>query len=71
VAGRCSDCGECSRVCPQAIPLHLLNRKFIKDIQSFYGEFQAGASADQSSPLLSYSPDDLEPDAFDRGKGVM
>ena len=71
VAGRCSDCGECSRVCPQAIPLHLLNRKFIKDIQSFYGAFQAGASADQSSPLLNYSPDDIEPDAFDRRKGVM
>lgn len=28
VAGRCTDCGECSRVCPQNIPLHLLNRKF-------------------------------------------
>ena len=42
VAGRCTDCGECSRVCPQNIPLHLLNRKFIKDIDSFYGEYQAG-----------------------------
>ena len=26
VAGRCTDCGECSRVCPQGIPLHLLSR---------------------------------------------
>ena len=43
VAGRCTDCGECSRVCPQHIPLHLLNRKFIKDINAFYGEYQAGA----------------------------
>lgn len=40
VAGRCTDCGECSRVCPQHIPLHLLNRKFIKDIDEFYGEYQ-------------------------------
>ena len=39
VAGRCTDCGECSRVCPQDIPLHLLNRKFIKDIDEFYGEY--------------------------------
>ena len=38
VAGRCTDCGECSRVCPQNIPLHLLNRKFIKDINEFYGD---------------------------------
>ena len=42
VAGRCTDCGECSRVCPQHIPLALLNRKFIKDIDVLYGEYQAG-----------------------------
>ena len=36
VAARCTDCGECSRVCPQKIPLHLLNRKFIKDINELY-----------------------------------
>ena len=47
VAGRCTDCGECSRVCPQNIPLHLLNRKFIKDIDEFYGEYQAGAEVGQ------------------------
>ena len=46
VAGRCTDCGECSRVCPQHIPLHLLNRKFIKDINELYGEYQAGADFD-------------------------
>ena len=42
VAGRCTDCGECSRVCPQNIPLHLLNRKFIKDIDTFYGDVSGG-----------------------------
>ena len=51
VAGRCTDCGECSRVCPQHIPLHLLNRKFIKDIDEFYGEYQAGADTDSRAPL--------------------
>ncbi|MCL2202808.1 MAG: 4Fe-4S binding protein [Defluviitaleaceae bacterium] len=30
-AGRCTDCGQCSRVCPQGIPLQLLNRKLIQD----------------------------------------
>ena len=46
VASRCTDCGECSRVCPQHIPLHLLNRKFIKDINELYGDYQAGADFD-------------------------
>ena len=61
VAGRCTDCGECSRVCPQNIPLHLLNRKFIKDINAFYGEYQAGADAESKSPLTDYKTGDVEP----------
>ena len=68
VAGRCTDCGECSRVCPQNIPLHLLNRKFIKDINSFYGEYQAGAEVGSRAPLVNYTTEDLEPgEVFDRG----
>ena len=61
VAGRCTDCGECSRVCPQGIPLHLFNRKFIKDIDELYGEFQAGADTDSKAPLTNYTFDDAEP----------
>jgi len=61
VAGRCTDCGECSRVCPQGIPLHLFNRKFIKDIDELYGEYQAGAEADQRGPLTNFTFDDAEP----------
>ncbi len=61
VAGRCTDCGECSRVCPQNIPLHLLNRKFIKDINTFYGDYQAGAQVGSCAPLVDYTTDDLEP----------
>ncbi len=67
VAGRCTDCGECSRVCPQNIPLHLLNRKFIKDINEFYGEYQAGAEVGLRAPLVDYTTEDLEPgEVFDR-----
>ncbi len=67
VAGRCTDCGECSRVCPQNIPLHLLNRKFIKDINEFYGEYQAGAEVGSRAPLVDYTAEDLEPgEVFDR-----
>ncbi|MBR5001123.1 MAG: 4Fe-4S dicluster domain-containing protein [Firmicutes bacterium] len=61
VAGRCTDCGECSRVCPQGIPLHLFNRKFIKDINELYGEFQAGSDLEAKSPLTSFTQDDAEP----------
>ena len=61
VAGRCTDCGECSRVCPQSIPLHLLNRKFIKDADILYGEFKAGETADGKTPLTQFSTDDIDP----------
>ena len=68
VAGRCTDCGECSRVCPQDIPLHLLNRKFIKDINGLYGEYQAGAEVGSRAPLVDYTTEDMEPsEAVERG----
>ena len=68
VAGRCTDCGECSRVCPQHIPLHLLNRKFIKDINNFYGDYQAGAVSGSRAPIVNYTTEDLEPgEAVERG----
>jgi len=62
VAGRCSDCGECSRACPNDVPLHLLNRKYIKNINELYGDFQAGESSETNiSPLNSYSAGDIHP----------
>jgi ferredoxin len=61
VAGRCTDCGACSRACPQHIPLHLLNRKFIKDINGLYGDYQAGADPELASPLGRYDKGDAEP----------
>ena len=66
VAGRCTDCGECSRVCPQNIPLHLINRKFIKDMNEFYGEYQAGEDTETKAPLNSYITTDREPNEFDK-----
>lgn len=68
VAGRCTDCGECSRVCPQNIPLHLLNRKFIKDMNGLYGEYQAGETADGKTPLTSYTEGDKEPNDVFNGE---
>jgi len=70
VAGRCSDCGQCSRVCPTGIPLHLLNRKLIKDINELYGEFQAGDDIEIPSPLTDFNiENDPEPPSIHK-KGV-
>lgn len=67
VAGRCTDCGECSRVCPQHIPLHLLNRKLISDINELYGPYQAGADCESKSPMTDFRYEDAEPGAQWRG----
>ncbi len=61
VAGRCTDCGECSRVCPQGIPLHLFNRKFIKDINEYFGSYQAGEDIEAETPLTDFTFGDIEP----------
>ncbi len=61
VAGRCTDCGECSRVCPEHIPLHLLNRKFVKDIDEIYGPYIAGSDMETKPPMLTWTAGDAEP----------
>ena len=61
VTGRCTDCGECSRVCPERIPLHLLNRKFLQDANDLFGEFVPGADDCTPVPLNRFEKDDPEP----------
>ncbi|XOQ53406.1 MAG: 4Fe-4S ferredoxin [Succiniclasticum sp.] len=62
VAGRCTGCGECGRVCPQGIRLDLLNSKFAKDIDEFFGPYQPGEDADTPAPQFTFRPGDPEPD---------
>ena len=69
VSARCTDCGECSRVCPENIPLHLLNRKYVKDINEFYGEYQAGEEADQRNPLVNFGDKDIDPTVISDKEG--
>ncbi|WP_318743915.1 4Fe-4S dicluster domain-containing protein [Treponema sp.] len=60
VTGRCTGCGECSRVCPQGIPLHLLNGKMAKDINEIYGPYQAGADMESKPAMLRFEENDPE-----------
>lgn len=69
VAGRCTDCGECSRVCPEHIPLHLLNRKFIKDMNTLYGPYTAGEelNPDGFNPMVGFTEGDAEASVVTEG----
>ncbi|MBS4031735.1 MAG: 4Fe-4S dicluster domain-containing protein [Clostridiales bacterium] len=63
VAGRCFECGECERICPAGIPLQELNRKLIKDLDEFFGEYEAGLDPEDNPPLGTYRGED--PAGFD------
>ena len=60
MAGRCTDCGECERVCPQRLPLRKLTKKVGKDVKAMFG-YEAGKKVGQK-PLvaLSETSDDNE-----------
>lgn len=49
VAGRCTDCGECERVCPQNIPLRSLSKK-MSDLVDEMFHYKAGT--DKNAPAL-------------------
>jgi len=47
LAGRCVECNECERVCPMDIPLSLLNRKLVKEVNEMF-EHRGGMTLDPS-----------------------
>ena len=42
---------------------------FIKDINTFYGEYQAGETEGSRAPLVDYQTDDIEPGDAVRREG--
>ncbi len=60
VAGRCVECGQCEMVCPSDIPIMLMNKKYMKDINELFGAYDAGVDLEAPAPLGSYKLDDPE-----------
>ncbi len=57
VAGRCVECGACSRACPMGINLRELTQKMAGLVKELYS-FEAGASVEAAPPLATFRQDD-------------
>ena len=58
LAGRCSGCDECSRVCPAGIRLDLINRKLSLEVERQYGKI--GLDPEEKSALVDFRMEDAE-----------
>jgi coenzyme F420-reducing hydrogenase delta subunit/ferredoxin len=58
LAGRCSGCDECARVCPADIRLDLINRKLALEVEQQYGK--VGLDPDEKSALVDFRMEDSE-----------
>lgn len=59
LAGRCTYCGECDRVCPVNIPLNLINRKLGMVSEESFG-YRSGYDEKMHPPMIVFNPDDKE-----------
>ena len=60
LAGRCVGCDECERVCPVDIPISLLNRKLVAEMQAQFG-YQAGLTAVPAPFVTILGPEEKHP----------
>lgn len=60
VAGRCTSCGECERVCPVGIPLMVLNRFVGQEVNKRLGVYDAGVDETHKQPLEIYAWPDFD-----------
>jgi len=59
LAGRCTECGACTRACPMGIDTRLLIRKLNQDVEDLYG-YTPGESTDATGPLSAFAMSDPE-----------
>ncbi|MHC1742865.1 MAG: 4Fe-4S dicluster domain-containing protein [Syntrophobacteraceae bacterium] len=59
LAGRCTECGECERVCPMEIPVTLMKEKLNKSMHALLG-YEAGLDPQTVPPLLTFSPGETD-----------
>ncbi|HUU04903.1 MAG TPA: 4Fe-4S dicluster domain-containing protein [Patescibacteria group bacterium] len=59
LAGRCVNCGDCSRACPVGIPIYLLNQKLIGEVFANFN-FRSGMAAKTDNVMSTFKPNDLE-----------
>jgi formate dehydrogenase subunit beta len=59
LAGRCIDCGECSRACPVNIPLYLFHKKMAKACEEMFHQ-KAGMSIEDKPVLIDFRVEDSD-----------
>ncbi|MBN2398215.1 MAG: 4Fe-4S dicluster domain-containing protein [Deltaproteobacteria bacterium] len=59
LAGRCVDCGECSRACPMEIPLYLFHKKVAKECEEMFGQ-AAGMSVEDKPVMVDFRVEDAD-----------
>jgi ferredoxin len=65
LAGRCVECGACSRACPEGLDLMYLIGKMNRDTKRLFG-FEAGLKIGTKGNLETFNPND--PDFFWKGE---
>ncbi len=59
VSGRCTDCGECERVCPVNIPLRRLTREMYDIVDELF-HFKAGIDKEARPLMTHYEQEEVE-----------
>jgi ferredoxin len=60
LAGRCSGCNACEEACPMGIPLSLLNRKIVREVEALF-DYRTGQDAETVPPLATFEKEEELP----------